>query len=117
MMLLCCWLACSGAFDYILIETTGLANPGPIVSAFWLDEGLNAGLYLDGVVAVVDAVNLERELAAAPAHCGGAGGRGSGGGFAAAMGEAAQQIACADVVLLNKQVGLRCVCVCIWGLC
>ena len=38
-----------GKFDYILLETTGLADPGPIAAMFWLDEGLGSEIYLDGV--------------------------------------------------------------------
>lgn len=37
-----------GQFDYILLETTGLADPGPIASMFWLDEGLGSEIMLDG---------------------------------------------------------------------
>ncbi len=37
-----------GKFDYILLETTGLADPGPIASMFWLDEELGSEIYLDG---------------------------------------------------------------------
>ena len=47
-----------GAFDYILLETTGLADPGPIASMFWLNEEYGKGkgwdIGLDGVVCVVD---------------------------------------------------------------
>lgn len=39
-------------FDYVLIETTGLANPAPIASSFWLDEDLLSSLYLDAIVTV-----------------------------------------------------------------
>jgi G3E family GTPase len=35
-------------FDYVLLETTGLADPSPIASMFWLDEALQSELYLDG---------------------------------------------------------------------
>lgn len=45
-------------FDYILIETTGVANPGPVVSVFWADDNLDTSLRLDGVVCVVDSVNI-----------------------------------------------------------
>jgi len=49
-----------GAFDHILLETTGLADPGPIASMFWQNEdfavGLGRDIHLDGVVCVVDAV-------------------------------------------------------------
>jgi G3E family GTPase len=51
-----------GKFDYVLLETTGLADPGPIVNMFWLDDGLCSDLYLDGVITVVDAHNLLKGL-------------------------------------------------------
>ena len=44
-----------GKFDYILLETTGLADPGPIASLFWLDESLCSQVALDGIVALLDA--------------------------------------------------------------
>ncbi len=44
-----------GKFDYILLETTGLADPAPIASMFWLDEQLQSDLYLDGIVTVIDS--------------------------------------------------------------
>lgn len=37
-----------GKFDYILLETTGLADPGPVASIFWLDDELGSDIYLDG---------------------------------------------------------------------
>lgn len=55
-------MARRGAFDYILLETTGLADPGNIAPVFWVDEGLGSSIYLDGIVAVVDAGGLGREL-------------------------------------------------------
>lgn len=51
-----------GAFDYILLETTGLADPGNIAPLFWVDEGLGSSIYLDGVVTLVDAKNFLRSL-------------------------------------------------------
>lgn len=51
-----------GTFDYILLETTGLADPGNIAPLFWMDEGLGSSIYLDGVVTMVDARNVERTL-------------------------------------------------------
>ncbi len=51
-----------GAFDYILLETTGLADPGNIAPIFWVDEGLGSSIYLDGIVTVVDALNVVRCL-------------------------------------------------------
>jgi len=68
-------------FDYILIETTGLADPSPIAYTFRAPE-LAEKLRLDGIVTVVDAKNLEKELNDGP--------------------EAAAQIGFADVLLLNK---------------
>lgn len=38
-----------GKFDYILLETTGLADPGPIAAMFWLDDDLGSDIYLDGM--------------------------------------------------------------------
>jgi G3E family GTPase len=68
-------------FDYVLIETTGLADPGPVAQTFFMPE-LSPKLRLDGVVTVADAKHLEKELSDAP--------------------EASLQIAFADVILLNK---------------
>lgn len=51
-----------GAFDYILLETTGLADPGNLVPIFWVDEGLGSSIYLDGIVTLVDAVNILKDL-------------------------------------------------------
>ncbi|CBX90903.1 similar to CobW domain-containing protein [Plenodomus lingam JN3] len=52
----------SGLFDYILLETTGLADPGNIAPMFWLDEGLGSSIFLDGIVTVVDAKNVLQSL-------------------------------------------------------
>ena len=68
-------------FDYVLIETTGLADPSPIAYTFLMPE-LKAKLRLDAIVTVADAKHLEKELMDAP--------------------EATPQIAFADVILLNK---------------
>ncbi|KIW06015.1 uncharacterized protein PV09_03196 [Verruconis gallopava] len=51
-----------GAFDYILLETTGLADPGNIAPMFWVDEGLGSTIYLDGIVTLVDAKNIFKSL-------------------------------------------------------
>ncbi|RDW79712.1 CobW-domain-containing protein [Coleophoma cylindrospora] len=51
-----------GAFDYILLETTGLADPGNIAPMFWVDEGLGSTIYLDGIVTLVDAKNILKSL-------------------------------------------------------
>lgn len=51
-----------GSFDYILLETTGLADPGNIAPIFWVDDGLGSTIYLDGIVTLVDAKNILRSL-------------------------------------------------------
>ncbi len=68
-------------FDYVLIETTGLADPGPIAGTFRTTE-LAERLRLDSIVTVADAKHLEKELDDAP--------------------EASAQLGFADVILLNK---------------
>jgi G3E family GTPase len=69
-------------FDYILIETTGLADPGPVAQSFFVDEDLKEDFELDAVVTLVDAAHVRRQLADSPT--------------------AADQIAFADVLVLNK---------------
>jgi G3E family GTPase len=49
-----------GKFDYILLETTGLADPGPIASMFWLDDDLGVDIYLDGIITLVDAKYIQQ---------------------------------------------------------
>lgn len=75
-------------FDYIIIESTGLANPGPVAAALWTDAELESSICLDAIVTVVDAKNVQRHLHET---------RSDGG-----VNEAQQQVAFADVVLLNK---------------
>lgn len=77
-----------GLFDYVLLETTGLADPGPVASMFWLDDELFSDLYLDGVVTIVDAKNCIMQLAERKA--------------AGCINEATRQVALADRILLNK---------------
>ena len=69
-------------FDYIMIETTGLADPGPVVQTFFLEETLREALDIDAVVVVVNAKFIE-------AHIDG-------------NDKTKEQIAFADVILLNK---------------
>lgn len=52
----------SGLFDYILLETTGLADPGNLAPIFWLDDGLGSTIFLDGIVTLVDAKNVLKSL-------------------------------------------------------
>lgn len=51
-----------GFFDYIILETTGLADPGNLAPLFWVDEGLGSTIYLDGIVTLVDARNILTSL-------------------------------------------------------
>ncbi|KAJ2775499.1 COBW domain-containing protein 1 [Coemansia nantahalensis] len=78
-----------GRFDYILLETTGLADPGSIASMLWANEELNSRIRLDGIVAVVDARNLPRQLAERPPP-------------GETINEAQKQIAFADRIIVNK---------------
>ena len=75
------------------VGCSGLADPGPVAAALWTDRELEAGVTLDAVVTVADASRLDGQLAAAPA--------------VSAANEAEQQIAHADVVLLNKVLSWR----------
>src|SRR5881275_1669316 len=49
-------------FDHILIETTGLADPGPVAQTFFVDEELKEKLRLDAIVTVVDSYHVTRHL-------------------------------------------------------
>ncbi len=71
-----------GKFDAIIVETTGLADPAPVAQTFFMDEQVGAKTKLDAVVTVADAKWLKERLKDAP--------------------EAKNQIAFADVILINK---------------
>jgi len=77
-----------GKFDYILLETTGIADPGPVASIFWLDEELGSDLYLDGVVTLVDAKYCQAQINEPRPE--------------GAVNETINQIATADVIIMNK---------------
>jgi len=68
-------------FDHLVIETTGLADPTPVIQTFFVDEDMQGQLNLDAVVTVVDAKHIHDHWDAD---------------------EAQEQIAFADVILLNK---------------
>ncbi|GEO36434.1 cobalamin biosynthesis protein CobW [Skermanella aerolata] len=70
------------AFDGILIETTGLADPAPVAQTFFVDPDVSKRTRMDGIVTVADARHLAQRLD--DSH------------------EAQEQIAFADVILLNK---------------
>jgi G3E family GTPase len=69
-------------FDAIIIETTGLADPGPVAQTFFVDDDVKAKTQLDSVTAVVDAKHVMLSLSDSK--------------------EAAEQIAFADQIVLNK---------------
>jgi G3E family GTPase len=71
-----------GQFDAIIVETTGLADPAPVAQTFFMDEDVAEKTRLDAVVTVADAKWLTERLKDAP--------------------EAKNQIAFADVIILNK---------------
>ena len=68
-------------FEHLVIETTGLADPAPVIQTFFVDEDVSAKTKLDAVVTVVDAKHISQHWDAE---------------------EAQEQIAFADIILLNK---------------
>lgn len=68
-------------FDYLMIETTGLADPAPVIQSFFVDEVMRSHLLLDAIVTVVDAKYIWNHWDSS---------------------EAQEQIAFADVIVLNK---------------
>ena len=74
--------------DLIIIETTGLANPGPVAQTFFADEVVKEFARLDGIITMVDAKHVEQHLDDEK----------EGG----AINEATEQVAFADRLLLNK---------------
>ena len=69
-------------FDHIIVETTGMADPGPVAQTFFLDDDFKHQFTLDAIVTLVDARHMERHLDE--------------------MKEPGEQVAFADVILLNK---------------
>jgi G3E family GTPase len=68
-------------FDHLVIETTGLADPAPVIQTFFVDEDVQMHTHLDAVVTVVDAKHIQLHWDAD---------------------EAQEQIAFADTILINK---------------
>ncbi len=68
--------------EYILIETTGLADPSPVAQTFLSDSEIENLTYLDGIITLVDAKYAEAQLTSAP--------------------ETKDQVAFADIIVLNK---------------
>jgi len=71
-----------GKLDGMIVETTGLADPAPVAQTFFVDEDVKNHSRLDAIVTVVDAKHLLARLA--DSH------------------EAEEQVAFADVIVLNK---------------
>jgi G3E family GTPase len=71
-----------GKLDGIIVETTGLADPAPVAQTFFVDDDVKSNSRLDAIVTVVDAKHLLQRLA--DSH------------------EAVEQVAFADVIVLNK---------------
>jgi len=69
-------------FDHIMIETTGLADPAPVAQTFFVDDEMKQRLALDGIVTLVDAKHIWQHIDDSD--------------------EAKEQVAFADVILLNK---------------
>jgi G3E family GTPase len=69
-------------FDYIIIETTGMADPGPVAQTFFLDDELKNQFSLDAIVTMIDAKHFEMHVDE--------------------LNEPAEQVAFADLVLVNK---------------
>ncbi len=69
-------------FDYIMIETTGMADPGPVAQTFYVDDDMQRKLHLDAIVTLVDAKHIWEHIDDSD--------------------EAKEQVAFADVILLNK---------------
>lgn len=69
-------------FDYVIIETTGLADPAPVAQTFFVDEDIRKHFKLDSIVTLVDSYHVTQQLESNP--------------------ECPRQIGFADVILLNK---------------
>lgn len=72
----------AGSLDGILIETTGLADPAPVASTFFVSDEVKAAIRLDSFVGLVDGVNIKTNLAQSV--------------------EAQEQVAFSDIILINK---------------
>uniref|UniRef100_A0A8C0EFT0 CobW C-terminal domain-containing protein n=1 Tax=Bubo bubo TaxID=30461 RepID=A0A8C0EFT0_BUBBB len=70
-----------GKFDYILLETTGLADPGAVASMFWVDSELGSDIYLDGKKCKLHLTEEKPE---------------------GLVNEASRQVALADLIIINK---------------
>ena len=75
-------------FDYVLIETTGLADPAPVAQTFFVDDVVQASYSLDGIITVIDAKHITMHIDEIKPE--------------GVENESIEQIAFADRILLNK---------------
>ncbi|XP_074264627.1 uncharacterized protein LOC141587100 [Silene latifolia] len=75
-------------FDHIIIETTGLAKPGPVIETFCSDEEVSRHVKLDGVVTLVDSKHAMKRLSETKKRF--------------IVNESVEQVAYADRIILNK---------------
>lgn len=78
----------SRAFDAVMIETTGLADPAPVIQTFFMDDDLREAFNLDAVITVVDAAHVVQHLEEEKPD--------------GVENESVEQIAFADRIVLNK---------------
>uniref|UniRef100_A0A6U6U3Q7 CobW C-terminal domain-containing protein n=1 Tax=Alexandrium andersonii TaxID=327968 RepID=A0A6U6U3Q7_9DINO len=78
----------TAGFDGVIIETTGLADPGPVAQTFFVDQELQRVYHLDGIITVVDAKHVLEHLHEEKPE--------------GVENECVEQVAFADRVLLNK---------------
>jgi G3E family GTPase len=71
-----------GNLDGILIETTGLADPAPVASTFFVSDEVKKSVRLDSFISLIDAVNIDTNLEQSN--------------------EAQEQVAFSDIILINK---------------
>lgn len=76
------------SFDYVFIETTGMADPGPLANQLWLDSELESSIYLDSILTLVDAKHFSQALDEKKPD--------------GSVNEAQRQVAYADVIVVNK---------------
>jgi len=74
--------------EHIIVETTGLANPAPIIQTFYQERNVAMSLKLDGILTVIDAKNVLKHIDEVPPE--------------GKVNECVEQVSFADRILLNK---------------
>jgi G3E family GTPase len=89
--------------DWVVIETTGLADPAPVIQTVYMDKECNKKMRLDSVITVVDAKHIQNHFDMTTSTGNGTGSAKRGGVHGPkSVPEAVQQIAYADRIILNK---------------